>query len=83
MKTHDVFQEELQSIIKENSSQKLFDYIEENVICFFSTPYIANYYQILKNSGISVSKTILPKLTKAWLAFLCGVAQKGEEKWHQ
>lgn len=65
MKHHVVFHEELQTIVNEGSSQKLFDYIEENIVCFFSTPYISSYYQILKNLDISSSEKMLPKLIKA------------------
>ncbi|HYE10733.1 MAG TPA: hypothetical protein VEF53_11190, partial [Patescibacteria group bacterium] len=72
MKSHDVFQEELQRIVRENPSQKVFDYIEENIMCFFSTPFISDYYQILKDTDMSISEKILPKLVKAWLAFLSG-----------
>ena len=72
MKKHEIFHEELQTIVNEKSSQKLFDYIEENIVCFFSTPSISNYYHILRDSDISLSKKMLPKLIKAWLAFLCG-----------
>lgn len=72
LKSHSVFQEELQDIIVDRPSQKLFDYIEENIMCFFSTPFISDYYQILKYTDISASQNTLPKLIKAWLAFLCG-----------
>lgn len=72
MKSHDIFQEELRAVIRESSSQKLFDYIEENIVYFFSTPFISDYYQILKNIDMSISKNMLPRLIIAWLAFLCG-----------
>ncbi len=72
MKSHAIFQEELHRIVLENPSQKLFDYIEENIICFFSTPFISDYYQILKDADMSISEKMLPKLVKAWLAFLSG-----------
>jgi LuxR family maltose regulon positive regulatory protein len=72
LKNHETFKEELESILKEKSPYKLFHYIEENSVYFFSTPNIFEYYQLLKDVDISISKKLLPKLIKAWLAFLCG-----------
>lgn len=72
MKSHEVFLEELQKAVRESSPQELSNYIEENILCFFATPYIAEYYRILKGTNISASNRMLPKLIKAWLAFLCG-----------
>lgn len=72
MKSHYVFREELQAIVKEYPSQKLFDFIEENTGCFFSSPFISDYYNILRDIDISASVRMLPRLVIAWLAFLCG-----------
>lgn len=72
MKSHDTFREELQKIAAENSTQKLFDYIEENAVVFFSTPFMSDYYRIIKDKDMSASEKMLPILVKAWLAFLCG-----------
>jgi LuxR family maltose regulon positive regulatory protein len=72
LKNHDKFLEDLKTIVREKPSQELFDYIEENITYFFSTPFISSYYQILKDIDMSKSTKILPKLIKAWLAFLCG-----------
>jgi LuxR family maltose regulon positive regulatory protein len=72
VKSHEIFLEELQRAVKEGSPQELFNYIEENILCFFATPFIAEYYQILKGTDMSASSRMLPKLIKAWLAFICG-----------
>jgi LuxR family maltose regulon positive regulatory protein len=72
LKNHETFKEELESILKEKHPYKLFHYIEKNSVYFFSTPNIFEYYQLLKDVDISISKKIFPKLIKAWLAFLCG-----------
>lgn len=72
MKSHEIFLEELQTAVKEGSPQELFNYIEENILCFFATPFIAEYYHILKDTDMSASNRMLPKLIKAWLAFICG-----------
>ena len=60
------------ALLSEASPEKLFDYIERSLTFFFATPSISDYYQLLKDIDISPSKSNLPKLIKAWLAFLCG-----------
>ncbi|MCX7747801.1 MAG: LuxR C-terminal-related transcriptional regulator [Clostridia bacterium] len=68
----DQLQKELQSLLHSKSLQELFEYMDENITDFLSTPYISQYYQILKDTDISTSKKTMPKIIKAWLAFLSG-----------
>ena len=72
MKSHEDFRTSLQAVVAGDSLQNLYRFIEDNVEGFFSSPYISEYYQIIKNCDISASEGMLPKLIKAWLAFLCG-----------
>lgn len=70
--SHDTFQEQLQTIVKDGDVQKLLLFMEENIMHFFSTHNISHYYQILRDVDLSSADKILPKLIMAWLAFLCG-----------
>lgn len=72
LKSHETFCEELKAAARGEALRDLFDFMEENIECFFSTPYISDYYKLIRDADMSVSKIMLPKLIKAWLAFLCG-----------
>ncbi|WP_055666189.1 response regulator transcription factor [Desnuesiella massiliensis] len=69
---NDEFQKSLHKVLNAGSLKDVFDYMEENVVSFFSTPNIFKYYHMLKNIDISTSSKMMPVLTKAWLAFLSG-----------
>lgn len=72
LNNNDEFQKELQRVLNTESLQDVFDYMEKNIVSFFSTPNIAQYYHMVKEIDISTSSRIMPILIKAWLAFLSG-----------
>ena len=66
------FRDNLQQLIQEQNELKLFGYMETNIMDFFSSPDIFGVYQIVRTINVTASISPLPKLIKAWLAFLCG-----------
>ncbi len=72
MENEQKFHEALQKLIHTAPEESIYDFMEKNTAAFFSTPGIAAYYQVLKHVDISASKRSMPKLIKAWLAFLSG-----------
>lgn len=63
---------DIQQLIRAEDYPKLFDYMEENIERFFSFANISEMYQNIRPINVSTSKSPIPKLIKAWLAFLCG-----------
>jgi len=68
----DSYLNDIQQLIRAEDSPKLFKYLEENVQRFFSSPNISEVYQNIRSINVATSKSPIPKLIKAWLAFLCG-----------
>jgi len=67
-----MFEKELEDVLDKKSLPELFDFMEKNIVLFFSTPDIPKYYQILKNVDFLVSEKPTPKVMMAWMAFLSG-----------
>lgn len=63
---------EVQGLIEEKEDIKLFEYIEKNVAKFFSSADLYSVYQVVRQIDVNATTRIIPKLIKAWLAFLCG-----------
>lgn len=64
--------EDLKNIVDTKSTQEVFDYMEKNMVYFFSTPDIPIYYRILRNVDFSISQSLMPRIMMAWMAFLSG-----------
>ncbi len=76
MKDYILFKKELQDYVNQNLLSELYQYIEENMGCFFATPYLSEYYQLLKEIEVTEADKMLPKLILGFLAFLCGDNKK-------
>ena len=72
MEDKGMLKKELEEILYSRSLQELFECMERNIVSFFSTPDIPDYYHILKGIDTSSSKNPMPRLMMAWLAFLSG-----------
>lgn len=65
----DTFLQTLDHVIKTEDITKIEDMMMNNTVHFFDSPYIAQYYQRLKNVKL---KTPSNQVVLAWLAFLSG-----------
>lgn len=66
------FKDDLECIVNKGSLDEIHDFMETNITGFFSSPDIFAHYQLVKEVDITTSKKMMPKLVKAWLAFLSG-----------
>jgi len=56
----------------EKDETKIFEYMAVHVKDFFASADLFGMYQTIRPINVSASQSSLPKLIKAWLAFLCG-----------
>lgn len=72
LKDKNTLLEELKHIKNEKSLDELFEFMQNNIESFFSTPDIPVFYIHLKDIDYTSSKGMMPKLIIAWMAFLSG-----------
>lgn len=72
MTDNQFYLKQVKQLIEENNDIKLFEFMEKNLSKFFSSADMFGVYQIIKLIDVSATTLIIPKLLKAWLAFLCG-----------
>lgn len=65
----DTFLQTLDQVIKSEDITKIEDMMMNNAVRFFDSPYIAKYYQRLKNIPVKEPSN---QVVLAWLAFLSG-----------
>ena len=72
MKSHEELLTDLSRLAAQPDPAPLADYLEKNLTALFASPYMAQYYQAIRNTAVGKEAAVLPKLIVAWLAFLCG-----------
>lgn len=66
------FEAKLTQLIQQGDTQAVLGLMNSNFGDFFASPDIFKYYQLVKAIDPIGSASVLPILTKAWLAFLTG-----------
>lgn len=68
----EIVEEELKELIKKNSKEEIYKFVEENSSLLFSNSNISNYYEALKKVNFLECNRPMPILVMAWLSFLRG-----------
>ncbi len=63
---------ELEDMVQRKSFLELYEFMEDHMVEFFSTPDISKYYSVLKGVDFDNTMNLTPKLMMAWMAFLSG-----------
>lgn len=64
--------EKLAALVGAENWEGLFDELEHSVSAVFSSPFLNQTYELVRDVDDSLSKRTLPRLILAWMAFLCG-----------
>lgn len=64
-----IFKSELQNIIRNEKQEQVCTYIEDHLRDLFSSPYIYDYYLIIKEAGLYQVEQLSTRLIIAWLAY--------------